>query len=464
MKKLTLFSLVLLSSFFLFGQNIQKSEKTVIKFLHALGKNNIQAASKYTVLEAKNVFSVPELIYSYSGENKLKYLTKFYSELKIIRTEFLEREYGVECLLVTAWNGNRYDFIFQLTPIDGKWYIYEFKLDDVDFNKMNEAEYCEIKEMKTKPSEIVLDFIRLHNQGELTKAAEFTFYMAKKEYESANTSHANTIPVFAFDINCVPHNRGTEVNCTCTGFNQNGDTIVTRYGLTIVNKEWKIFAFGPGRSPNAVVTSFIRALHSGDCQTALNLSTSAAYDNVLAAIDAGCAAFSTEILSIDCVTSGNNAQCTCTEKRDGMEMTFVYDMIKTDNGWLVSNYQKDLGIDMVDGDVEVFENPIDDENIYETVDTMPQFPGGQTELEFFIANELRYPEVARKSGLEGTVIIGFIVDPYGEIYDITLIKGMQKSMDEEAIRVVQTMPLWNPGQKNGKFVHCKVQVSINYKI
>ena len=119
---------------------------------------------------------------------------------------------------------------------------------------------------------------------------------------------------------------------------------------------------------------------------------------------------------------------------------------------------------MVDGDVEVFENPIDDENIYETVDTMPQFPGGQTELEFFIANELRYPEVARKSGLEGTVIIGFIVDPYGEIYDITLIKGMQKSMDEEAIRVVQTMPLWNPGQKNGKFVHCKVQVSINYKI
>ncbi|MBK7130918.1 MAG: energy transducer TonB [Crocinitomicaceae bacterium] len=466
MKKFTLFSLVLLSSFFLFGQNIKKSEKTVHKFMHALGKNNFQAASKYTILDAKNMFSAPELIYSYSGENKLKYVAKFYRELKIIRFEFFEGEYGVECLMVTSWNGNRFDFNLHLTLVDNKWFIYYFNFDDVDFQEMDEDGFCEIKEMKTKPSEIVLNFIRLHNEGQKPMASEFTFFIAKKEYESMGENHANTIPVVVLDINCAPQRKGIEVNCVCTGLNQNADTIVARYGLTIVNKEWKIFAFGSGRSPNAVVTSFTLALNSGDCQTALSLTTSVATDNVLAAIDAGCASSPTEILSTECTTSGNKARCTCTEKRDGMEMTFVYDLTKTDNGWLVSNYQKDLGLDMGTSEDSLMQDmyAVDDENIYETLDTMPQFPGGQTELEFFIANELRYPEVARKSGLEGTVIVGFIVDPYGEIYDITLIKGMQKSMDEEAIRVVKTMPLWNPGQKNGKFVHSKVQVSINYKI
>lgn len=105
-------------------------------------------------------------------------------------------------------------------------------------------------------------------------------------------------------------------------------------------------ACGGGATPKDVTESFIKALNGGKCDEAKGMAVETAAENVQAAIDAGCTSSPTEIISTDCTESGETANCTCTEKRDGMEMKFKYDLKKVDGAWKVSNYAKDLGMEM----------------------------------------------------------------------------------------------------------------------
>lgn len=105
-------------------------------------------------------------------------------------------------------------------------------------------------------------------------------------------------------------------------------------------------ACGGGSSPKDVTESFVKALADGDCNKAKEMAVETASENVQGSIDAGCTKYNTEIVSTDCTESGETASCKCKEKRDGMEMTFKYDLKKVDGGWKVSNYQKDLDMGM----------------------------------------------------------------------------------------------------------------------
>lgn len=96
----------------------------------------------------------------------------------------------------------------------------------------------------------------------------------------------------------------------------------------------------------------------------------------------------------------------------------------------------------------VQEKPVE-EKPFVTVEQMPSFPGGEMEMQKFIAENLKYPVVAQESGIQGRVTIRFVVTKTGAISDVTVIRGIDPSCDREAVRVVKTMPKWIPGKQNG---------------
>jgi len=89
------------------------------------------------------------------------------------------------------------------------------------------------------------------------------------------------------------------------------------------------------------------------------------------------------------------------------------------------------------------------EKPFVTVEQMPTFPGGETEMQKFIGQNLKYPVVAQESGIQGRVTVRFVVSKTGAIEDVTVIRGIDPSCDKEAVRVVKSMPKWIPGKQNG---------------
>ncbi|MGL5229071.1 MAG: TonB family protein, partial [Bacteroidales bacterium] len=98
------------------------------------------------------------------------------------------------------------------------------------------------------------------------------------------------------------------------------------------------------------------------------------------------------------------------------------------------------------------------------VEKMPQFPGGETEMMKFIARTVKYPVVAQENGIQGRVIVTFTVDKTGKIVDPIIRKGVDPSLDQEAIRVVNTMPQWIPGEQKGQKVNVMYTVPITFRL
>jgi periplasmic protein TonB len=86
------------------------------------------------------------------------------------------------------------------------------------------------------------------------------------------------------------------------------------------------------------------------------------------------------------------------------------------------------------------------------VEQMPEFPGGAEALLTYLAKNIKYPSIATEMGISGRVILQFVVDKYGKISNVKLVRGIGGGCDEEAIRVVKNMPSWKPGRQNGKEV------------
>jgi len=100
----------------------------------------------------------------------------------------------------------------------------------------------------------------------------------------------------------------------------------------------------------------------------------------------------------------------------------------------------------------IVEEKVDDEKPFEVVEQAPSFPGGLAELNKFLSDNIRYPVIAQENGIQGRVIIKFVVSKTGDISDIQVIRGVDPSLDREAVRVVQAMPKWIPGRQRGQAV------------
>ena len=104
------------------------------------------------------------------------------------------------------------------------------------------------------------------------------------------------------------------------------------------------------------------------------------------------------------------------------------------------------------------------QKVFDVVEQMPQFPGGQMAMFEYLMQNLKYPADAEKQKVEGRVIANFVVETDGTITDVTVWKPVFPSLDAEAIRVLQRMPRWTPGKQNGKLVRVRYTVPVNFKL
>ena len=104
------------------------------------------------------------------------------------------------------------------------------------------------------------------------------------------------------------------------------------------------------------------------------------------------------------------------------------------------------------------------EEVFDEVDHVPEFRGGQIAMNNYIVKNINYPEAAIESGAEGTVYVGFIVSKTGEVKTCEIKKGVDENLDKEALRVVSEMPDWIPGHKDGKNVAVKYTLPIQFRL
>ncbi|MBR6931401.1 MAG: energy transducer TonB [Bacteroidales bacterium] len=114
----------------------------------------------------------------------------------------------------------------------------------------------------------------------------------------------------------------------------------------------------------------------------------------------------------------------------------------------------------------IIEDPVavDEGEPYMIVEQMPEFPDGEEAMMQYIAEQVKYPAEAKKAGAYGRVFIGFIVEPDGSLSDIKVLRGMGYGCDEEALRVVKSMPKWQPGMHRGKAVRVQYLVPVNFRL
>lgn len=106
----------------------------------------------------------------------------------------------------------------------------------------------------------------------------------------------------------------------------------------------------------------------------------------------------------------------------------------------------------------------DANGIYTTLDVYPKFPGGDQSRLFYLRSNVRYPVSSLRTGIQGEVMVLFVVEANGSISNVSVNKGIGKECDEEAVRVTKSMPNWEPGRRSGKPVRVLVRMPIVFKI
>lgn len=100
----------------------------------------------------------------------------------------------------------------------------------------------------------------------------------------------------------------------------------------------------------------------------------------------------------------------------------------------------------------------EENKVFDIVEQQPLFPGGPTALMKYLSENTKYPVVAQENGVQGRVTVQFVVEKDGSISDVHVLKGVDPSLDKEAVRVVKSMPRWTPGKQNG------ITVRVNYRV
>ncbi|MFA8300253.1 MAG: energy transducer TonB [Hyphomicrobiales bacterium] len=116
-------------------------------------------------------------------------------------------------------------------------------------------------------------------------------------------------------------------------------------------------------------------------------------------------------------------------------------------------------------DIEVIQNDdieVEAEEPLIFVEIMPEFKGGMEGLKKYLQRNLRYPRIAKETNITGKVYLSYVVEKDGSITDIQILRGIGGGCDEEAKRVVQNMPKWNPGRQNGRYVRVKYTLPISF--
>ncbi len=122
---------------------------------------------------------------------------------------------------------------------------------------------------------------------------------------------------------------------------------------------------------------------------------------------------------------------------------------------------EEVEVEIIDYVEEVEE---DDNQIFMVVEKMPSFPGGEAALRKYLSKNVKFPAIAQENGIQGRVYVEFVVNKDGKIVDVKILKGVDRSLDEEALRVVRSMPPWEPGEQRGKAVRVSYRIPINFTL
>lgn len=107
---------------------------------------------------------------------------------------------------------------------------------------------------------------------------------------------------------------------------------------------------------------------------------------------------------------------------------------------------------------------VEEYKVFEVVEQMPSFPGGDVALMQYLSKNIKYPPVAEEMGIQGRVICTFVVERDGSVSDIRIARSVDPSLDKEAIRVVSGMPKWIPGRQNGQMVRVKYTLPVTFRL
>jgi protein TonB len=110
------------------------------------------------------------------------------------------------------------------------------------------------------------------------------------------------------------------------------------------------------------------------------------------------------------------------------------------------------------------ETAIEEQPIFIVVESMPEFPGGMEMMMKYLRENLKYPHLAKETNIQGRVFISFVVEVDGCISDVTVLRGIGGGCDEEAVRVVQNMPKWNPGKQRGIPVRVRFNLPVKFTL
>jgi periplasmic protein TonB len=145
-------------------------------------------------------------------------------------------------------------------------------------------------------------------------------------------------------------------------------------------------------------------------------------------------------------------------------LNIVADNVKIDEELKIEDTEADdqTLIDVAPVIQTTAEKEDEEAQVFFIVEEMPEFPGGELALRTYIANSIKYPVIAQENGIQGKVYVTFVVDKDGGISNAKIARGVDASLDKEALRVVNTLPKWKPGKQRGKPVRVSYTVPINF--
>jgi protein TonB len=110
------------------------------------------------------------------------------------------------------------------------------------------------------------------------------------------------------------------------------------------------------------------------------------------------------------------------------------------------------------------EESAEEAQIFMVVESMPVYPGGESALYTYLAENIKYPQMAKESGIQGRVFVTFVVERDGSVTDVRVLRGIGGGCDEEAVRVVKGMPRWTPGKQRGKSVRVQYNLPVKFTL
>lgn len=146
------------------------------------------------------------------------------------------------------------------------------------------------------------------------------------------------------------------------------------------------------------------------------------------------------------------------------ELNIVEDDEEIEEEIEIKDSESDQDTQVEVAEVQVEEEEVDEVFNFYVLEDKPEFPGGEAALLKWIAQNTKYPEMAKENGIQGRVFVGFVIDKAGKVTEVKILRGVDPYLDKEALRVVNNMPSWSPGKQRGKPVKVSYQVPIKFTL